>query len=99
MQLVVECKVEGNLCWNCKYIAKCFPLIRPQCDCEGYEPLGRYITQQHIADLLNIELHQLGWILKKYGADKVVELLEIRGHIVRYEAEQNLKFFWIKEIK
>lgn len=107
MQLVVGCKVEGMeekigqpvKCWFCSKIVHCNPSVRPQCDCESYEPLGRYITHQHIADWLNIERHQLSWILKKYGADKIVELLEVRGHIVRYEAEQNLKFFWIGEAK
>lgn len=90
---------EGNLCWNCKYIAKCSPLIRPQCACKNYEPIGRYVTQQRIASWLNIERHQLSWILKKYGADKIVELLEIRGYIVRYETDCNLKFFLMSEEK
>lgn len=99
MQLLVGCKVEGNYYFNCQFICKCLTCTNPENGCENFKPLGKYITQQHIADLLNIELHQLGWILKKYGADKIVEMLEIRGHIVRYEAERNLKFFWIGEIK
>lgn len=99
MNAVVGCKVEGNLCWNCKYIAKCCPQERPQHECTGYEPLGRYVTHQRIATWLNMERHHLCWVLKKYGVDEVIKMLETRGHIVRYEAEQNLKFFWLGDEK
>lgn len=94
MQAFVGCKVEGNLCWNCKYIAKCCPLIRPQCDCESYEPLGRYITHQHIADWIGISRQHLNTIMNRYGIGKVIELLEVRGHIVRFEiVNQYVKFY------
>lgn len=108
MQTFVGCKVEGMeerigqpvKCWFCSKIVHCNPTIRPQCDCENFKPLGRYITHQHIADLLTISKRQLEWVLQGYGADKVVEMLEVRGHIVRYETGcKRIRFYYLGEVK
>ena len=99
MNAVVGCKVEGNYYFNCQFICKCQTCTNPDKGCENFKPLGRFVTHQHVADWLGIERHQLCWIIKKYGVDEIIKMLETRGHIVRYEAEQNLKFFWLGDEK
>lgn len=108
MQAVVGCKVEGmeeqigqpNLCWFCANIVHCNPLIRPQCNCENYEPLGRYISHKRIADWIGISERHLTNIINRYGVEKIIELLAMRGHIVRYEVvNQYVKFYEIGEKK
>ena len=92
--------MEGNICWNCKYIACCEPFIRPQYECVYFEPLGRYISHKRIAEWIGITERHLANIITHYGINKVIELLEIRGHIVRYEVVcRYVKFYEIGEIK
>lgn len=76
---------EGNLCWHCQYINKCKPLCRPQYECPCYKPLGRIITQQTISELLGISPKRVEYIISKLGVDKVIEMLNMRGYVVRYE--------------
>ncbi len=77
--------MEGNLCWNCRYLVTCSPQKRPSEKCENYKPLGRVVSQQHIADMIGISRNQLLYILSKYGTQKVIEMLDIRGYKVRFE--------------
>ncbi len=100
MQAVVGCKVEGNYYFNCQFICKCLTCTHPDTGCEKFKPLGRYITHQHIADWIGISRQHLNTIINRYGIDKVIELLEIRGHIVRYEVVcEYVKFYEMGEKK
>ncbi len=91
---------QPKLCWFCANIVRCNPQIRPQCDCKEYKPLGKYITHQHIADWIGISRQHLNTIINRYGIEKVIELLEIRGHIVRYEVVcEYVKFYWLGDKK
>lgn len=85
---------EGNACWNCRYINKCRPLYRPNYECSYYEPLGRVITQQVISEWLGIGIKQVEYIIFKFGADKIVEMLKVHGYLVRYEyINENIRFY------
>lgn len=89
---------EGNACWRCQYIVHCRPTVRPSEACERFKPLGRVISQTHIAEWLGFDRNHLCYIIRKYGLEKVVELLETRGHMVRYELiNQNVRFYWLGE--
>lgn len=91
---------QPKLCWFCANIVHCNPLIRPQCDCACYKPLGRYITHQHIADLIGISERHLSNIINRYGVEKIIELLAVRGYIVRYEVvNQYVKFYLLGDRK
>lgn len=98
MQAIVGCAVEGNYFWNCQFMNKCRSCINPDKGCENFQPLGRYISHQHIADWIGISRSHLHNIINRYGLDKVVELLVVRGHKVRYEVVcEYVKFYEIKD--
>lgn len=90
---------EGNLCWNCQFIAKCHTNRRPKTKCKSFSPLGIYVSQRHIGEWLGVSKMQLCYIISKFGAGKIVELLEDRGRRVRYEIITNyIKFYYMGEI-
>lgn len=90
--------MEGNLCWNCQYISNCNPSERPVCTCCKFKPLGRFINHQHVADWIGISRQHLHNVINNYGINKVIELLAIRGHEVRYELVNcYIKFYEITE--
>lgn len=92
------CAGEENavMCWNCQYISTCNPSKRPMSDCCNFRPLGRFITHQHIADWIGISRQHLHNVINNYGINKVIELLEVRGHTVRFEVVNcYVKFFEI----
>lgn len=54
----------------------------------------RQVTQETIADWIGLPRHQVENIIRRWGADKIVELLEIRGHYVSYEKVcEYIKFY------
>lgn len=75
------------LCWNCKNLAKCNPTIRPPCNgnCENLKLIDRRISQEEIAEWIGISSEQVKTILRCWGAEKIVEMLSVRGHRVRYK--------------
>lgn len=86
--------MEGNLCWNCRYINICNPLTRPKDECLGYEYCGRQISQTTIGNYIGISRRQVNYIIHKFSANKIIEMLAIRGCTVRYEKLYNqLKFY------
>lgn len=86
--------MEGNLCWNCKNIVDCNPSTRPRAVCDNYEPLGSIISKETISEWIGVSINQLKYIMQKFGADKVVELLATRGYLVRYETIMEYKRFY-----
>lgn len=75
------------LCWNCKNLAKCNPLKRPPCNgkCNDLKLIDRRVSQEEIAKWIGISLEQVKTILRGWGAEKIVEMLSVRGHRVRYK--------------
>lgn len=89
---------KAVICWHCQYIASCNPSIRPAKSCENFKPLGQFINHQHVADWIGISRQHLHNIINRYGIDKVIELLAIRGHEVRYElVNRYIKFYEITQ--
>lgn len=86
---------EGNACWNCRYINKCKPLYRPLLSCGHYAPLGEPISHQKIGEILGIERSQVECILRRCGADKIVELLSDQDYIVRYDLVGRYRRFYL----
>lgn len=86
---------EGNACWNCSHINKCKPLLRPICYCAQYAPLGEPISHQKIGEMLGFERIYVEYILRHFGAEKVVELLSGRGYAVRYDAAGSYIRFYL----
>ena len=80
---------EGNACWNCRYINKCRPTIRPMHACKKYAPLGEPISHKAIGELLGIDRSVVEGILRQHGADKIIELLSLKGYMLRYEMVGN----------
>lgn len=54
----------------------------------------KQVTQETIADWIGLPRHQVENIIRRWGADKIVELLEIRGHYVWYELVNEYTKFW-----
>lgn len=89
---------EGNVCWNCRYINTCRPLNRPESECNRFQPLGRVINQEHVAELLGVSLRSFSRILSLYGADKVIEMLSENGFSFRYElVSDHIRFYKIEQ--
>lgn len=86
---------EGNACWNCRYINKCRPIYRPICPCNNYAPLGEPISHQKIGEMLGIERLQVECILRRFGADRLTEILFRRGYNVRYDLVGNYRRFYL----
>lgn len=94
--------MEGNLCFNCVHIAHFHPTIRPKRFCNCFYPLGTKVSQKKISEWLGVSLGKIEYILYTFGADKLVEMLKIRGHIVRYERkgvkQKNIYFYDVNAI-
>ena len=90
------------MCFNCQHITKCHPKVRPTRICSCFLPLGRVVSQRTISEWLGVSIGQVEYILQKFGANKLVELLAIRGYTVRYERtglkQKNLRFYEMNEI-
>lgn len=86
---------EGNACWNCRYINQCKPIYRPVYPCNNYAPLGEPMSHQKIGEILGVERPQVEYILRRFGADKMVELLSDRGYIVRYDLVGSYSRFYL----
>lgn len=86
---------EGNACWNCRYINQCKPKHRPFYYCVKYAPLGEPISHQKIGEMLGVERVQVEYILRRFGADKMVELLSGEGYLVRYDLVGSYKRFYL----
>lgn len=56
--------------------------------------IKRQITQETIADWIGLPRHQVENIIRRWGVDKIVELLEVRGHYVGYELVNEYTKFW-----
>ena len=86
--------MEGNLCWNCKYIATCRPRVRPQCSCSGYESLGTPITHREVAHKLGVTYWTLQKRLQRGGISKIMNALELLEEDIRYEQGKcQIKFY------
>lgn len=75
------------LCFHCKNVARCNPSTRPPWNgkCEKLKLIDRRVSQEEIAEWIGISVEQVKTILRCWGADKVVEMLSVRGHQVRYK--------------
>lgn len=88
--------MEGNLCWNCQFIAHCCPNVRPEGICKGFKPLGVVVSQSHIGKWMGVSRNQVVYIIRKFGADKIVERLVAHGRKVRYERKNSiLRFYYV----
>lgn len=93
--------MEGNLCWNCRHINICTPIERPKLKdgCLGYEYCGRQISQTTIAEYLGVSRCQVEYIIRAFGAPKIVDLLQARGVYARYEQVRNyIKFYEVSYV-
>lgn len=67
--------------------------------CELNRQIER-IGKNIVAQRLGITENKFDYLIRKNGAEKVIELLEIRGHIVRYEVVcEYVKFYELGEKK
>lgn len=54
----------------------------------------RQVTQAMIAERIGVKPKQVEYIISRWGHEKIVELLEIRGHYVWYELVNEYTKFW-----
>ena len=91
--------MKARICWNCKFLCRCQPKVRPQSQCAKFKPYPyKKIPQETIAEeWLFVSRQRLYDMISQYGISKVVELLAIRGYNVRYEIDRNIKFYHIDQ--
>lgn len=90
----------ANPCFSCAHVVECCPIKRPckRAECKNFKDFGyKPLTQEQIAEHLQLERHRLSWILKMYGVTPVIELLKTRERYVRFEAfGSNIHFYELK---
>lgn len=88
--------MEGNLCWNCKCLTFCKPLIRPQLKCVSFEPIDEAVSQYELAKYLGITRQRFVYFMRKEGPEKVIRMLKVKGIIVRCDkTSKYYKFYKI----